>query len=120
MYLSEVCELSLIGDRLCFPLSLLCFLLDLLMLVWIQQSYRADHSISNRDVTKNSLLSIFSLFSEFSRLVHLFETNKKGSFCVNKQQQKNQAVTKQLCRQNPYFNFNCYVGRQLPNVAIFT
>ena len=83
MYLCKVGELSLIWDRLCFPLSLFCFFLKLLlMLIRIQESYRAHHSIANRDVTKHSLLSIFSLFSKFSRLVHLCrkkQANKKNS-----------------------------------------
>jgi hypothetical protein len=65
-------ELSLIGDRFCFPLSLFCFLLNLLMLVRIQKSYRSHHSL-NRDVAQHSLLAIFSLLRIFSRLVYLFK-----------------------------------------------
>ena len=77
MYLCQVGKLSLISEWLCFPLALFCLFLKLLMLIWIQEGYCAHHSITNRNVTQNSLLlSVFSLIIKFSRLVDLCCENK--------------------------------------------
>jgi len=80
MYLCEVGKLSLIREWLCFSLSLFCFFLKLLMLIWIQESYCAYHSFTNRNVTQNSLLlAVFSLIIKFSRLVNLCGENKTNN-----------------------------------------
>ena len=70
MYLRQMSKLSLMCQRLCFSRLLLCFYLKLLMLIWIKESYCADHSVANGNMTQYSL-AVFSLVYKFSRLINL-------------------------------------------------